>query len=72
MTEPTRTALYILIGVFVLLVVISFPAGGILAFLIYLLLLAIVVYFVLVAVRERARARERVASEGEADSQDDN
>ena len=63
MMEPSRTNLYVLIAVFIVLGIISLLVGGFLSFLIYVVLLAIVVYFVLVAVRERARARERVASD---------
>ncbi len=61
--EPSRTTLYALIAVFVVLVIISLLVGGFLSFLIYVVLLALVVYFVLVAVRERASARERVAAD---------
>lgn len=72
MMEPSRTALYALIAAFVVLVILSLLVGGILSFLIYVVMLAIVVYFVLVAVRERARARDRVSAKGdETDGESD-
>jgi hypothetical protein len=57
--RPTRTTLYALIVLFVVLAVVSVIVGTPIAILLWLVMLAIVVYFVLVALDDAGKLRRR-------------
>lgn len=57
MTRPSRTTLYALIAVFVLLAVLSVVIGTPLSILLWVAMAAIVVYFVAVALDDAGKLR---------------
>lgn len=57
MKRPSRTTLYVLIGLFVVLAVASIVIGTPLAVVLWVVMLGIVVYFVLVALDDAGKLR---------------
>lgn len=57
MKRPSRTTLYVLIGLFVLFAVVSIVVGTPLSIVLWLAMLGIVVYFVLVALDDAGKLR---------------
>lgn len=59
MKRPSRAILYVLIGAFVVLAVLSIVLGTPLSIILWIAMLAIVVYFVLVALDDAGKLRGR-------------